>query len=128
MSTMISTAMRSTTIAASPDNSGPEASTPDIYGLRNRAPIVTDVNDFTSPARSAHGRAGGRPGGPTAPVVMTYRVAVGAAPGWRIVTTALVTALAIWALVRIAGRVYSGALLRFGGRTPLRDLLRPGGT
>jgi ABC-2 type transport system permease protein len=61
---------------------------------------------------------------PTAPIVMTYRVAVHAAPGWQIITTALVTALAIWALMRTAGRIYSGALLRFGGRIPLRDLLR----
>jgi ABC-2 type transport system permease protein len=63
---------------------------------------------------------------PTAPIVMTYRVAVHAAPGWQIITAALVTALAIWALMRIAGRIYSGALLRFGGRIPLRDLLRSG--
>jgi len=61
---------------------------------------------------------------PTAPIVMTYRVAVHAAPGWQIITTALVMALAIWALMRAAGRIYSGALLRFGGRIPLRDLLR----
>jgi ABC-2 type transport system permease protein len=61
---------------------------------------------------------------PTAPIVMTYRVAVHAAPGWQIITAALVTALAIWAIMRIAGRIYSGALLRFGGRIPLRDLLR----
>jgi ABC-2 type transport system permease protein len=60
---------------------------------------------------------------PTAPVVMTYRVAVHAAAGWQIVTAAVVTALAIWALMRAAGRIYSGALLRFGGRIPLRDLL-----
>jgi len=65
---------------------------------------------------------------PTAPIVMTYRVAVHAAPGWQIITTALVTALAIWALMRAAGRIYSGALLRFGGRIPLRDLLRPSTT
>jgi hypothetical protein len=31
-------------------------------------------------------------------------------------------AVAIWALIRIAGRLYSGALLRFGRRIPLRDL------
>ena len=61
---------------------------------------------------------------PTAPIVMTYRVAVHAAPGWQIITAAAVTALAIWALLRTAGRIYNGALLRFGGRIPLRDLLR----
>jgi ABC-2 type transport system permease protein len=61
---------------------------------------------------------------PTAPIVMTYRVAVHAAPGWQIITAAVVTALAIWALMRTAGRIYRGALLRFGGRIPLRDLIR----
>ena len=65
---------------------------------------------------------------PTAPIVMTYRVAVHAAPGWQIITAAAVTALATWALMRAAGRIYSGALLRFGGRVPLRDLLRSGTT
>ena len=65
---------------------------------------------------------------PTAPIVMTYRVAVHAAPRWQIITAAVVTALAIWVLMRTAGRIYSGALLRFGGRVPLRDLLRSGTT
>ena len=41
---------------------------------------------------------------------------------------AVVTALAIWVLMRTAGRIYSGALLRFGGRIPLRDLLRSSAT
>jgi ABC-2 type transport system permease protein len=59
---------------------------------------------------------------PTAPIVMTYRVAVHAAPGWQIVSTALVVALALWALLRLAGRLYAGALLRFGSRVKLRDL------
>lgn len=61
---------------------------------------------------------------PTAPVVMTYRIAVHAVPGWQLVTSALVVVLAMGGLIRLAGRVYSGALLRFGGRIPLRDLLR----
>lgn len=65
---------------------------------------------------------------PTAPVVMIYRVATRAAPGWQLLTTALITALAIWALTRVAGRIYSRALLRFGKRVPLRDLLRAGRT
>ena len=65
---------------------------------------------------------------PTAPILMTYRVAVHAAPAWQIITAAVVMALAIWALMRIAGRIYNGALLRFGGRVPLRDLLRSGTT
>lgn len=62
---------------------------------------------------------------PTAPVVMTYRVAVHAVPGWQMLTSAAVMLLAMWGLLRLAGRVYSGALLRFGGRVPLRELVRP---
>jgi hypothetical protein len=31
--------------------------------------------------------------------------------------------IAMWGLIRLAGRIYSGALLRFGGRVPLRDLV-----
>jgi ABC-2 type transport system permease protein len=61
---------------------------------------------------------------PTAPIVMTYRVGVHAASAWQIGTTALVMILVIWALIRIAGRIYSGALLRYGSRVPLRDLVR----
>jgi ABC-2 type transport system permease protein len=61
---------------------------------------------------------------PTAPVVMTYRVAVHAVPGWQMLTAATCMVLAMWGLIRLAGRIYSGALLRFGGRVPLRDLVR----
>jgi hypothetical protein len=32
--------------------------------------------------------------------------------------------LVTWVLVRIAGRIYTGALLRVGGRVPLRDVWR----
>ena len=60
----------------------------------------------------------------TAPMVMTYRLALGAVPTWQIISSALLMVLVIWALVRIAGRVYSGALLRVGRRVPLRDVWR----
>jgi ABC-2 type transport system permease protein len=60
----------------------------------------------------------------TAPMVLTYRLALGAVPTWQIISSALLMVLVIWALVRIAGRVYSGALLRVGGRVPLRDVWR----
>jgi ABC-2 type transport system permease protein len=62
---------------------------------------------------------------PSAPVVMTYRVAVHAVPEWQLLTSAALMVLAMWGLIRLAGRVYSGALLRFGGRIPLRDLVSP---
>jgi ABC-2 type transport system permease protein len=57
-------------------------------------------------------------------MVMTYRLVLSAVPTWQIISSALLTVLVIWALVRIAGRVYSGALLRLGGRVPLRDVWR----
>jgi ABC-2 type transport system permease protein len=59
---------------------------------------------------------------PTAPMVMTYRIALSAVPTWQVATSAVFMTLVIWALVRIAGRIYSGALLRFGSRISLRDL------
>lgn len=61
---------------------------------------------------------------PTAPVVMTYRVAVNAVPTWQLLTSAAVMVLAMWGSIRLAGRIYSGALLRFGARVPLRELVR----
>jgi ABC-2 type transport system permease protein len=61
---------------------------------------------------------------PTAPMVMTYRVALNAAPLWQIITAALLMALVTWALIRLAGRIYSSALLHVGNRIPLRDLVR----
>jgi ABC-2 type transport system permease protein len=61
---------------------------------------------------------------PSAPVVMTYRLAVHAVPGWQMMTAAICMVIAMWVLIRLAGRIYSGALLRFGGRVPLRDLVR----
>jgi ABC-2 type transport system permease protein len=65
---------------------------------------------------------------PTAPVVMTYRVAVDAVPNLQLLTSAALMMLVMWGLIRLAGRVYSGALLRFGGRIPLRELVRSSST
>jgi len=61
---------------------------------------------------------------PAAPMVMTVRIALGAAPAWQVVASVLVTLAATAGIVRIAGRVYSGALLRTGGRVPIRQLWR----
>jgi len=60
---------------------------------------------------------------PTAPVVMTYRVAVHAVPAWQVITSAVVMIFAMWELIRLAGRIYSGGLLRFGPRVRLRELI-----
>jgi ABC-2 type transport system permease protein len=61
---------------------------------------------------------------PTAPMVMTVRMAHGGVPWWEIALAAALTLATIWALVRLAGRVYTGAVLRIGPRVRLRDALR----
>ena len=53
---------------------------------------------------------------------MTYRVALHAVPSWQMLTSAAFMVFAMWGLIRLAGQIYSGALLRFGGRVPLRDI------
>jgi len=57
---------------------------------------------------------------------MTYRVAMHAVPGVQLLTSAALMVVAMWGLIHLAGRVYSGALLRYGSRIPLRELVRPG--
>jgi ABC-2 type transport system permease protein len=54
----------------------------------------------------------------TAPFVMPVRIAVSDVATWEV---ALAVAIML-ALVRLAGAVYSGALLRTGGRPSLRDV------
>ena len=62
---------------------------------------------------------------PTAPCVMTYRVAVDAVPNLQLLTSAALMMLVMWGLIRLAGRQSIPlALLRFGGRIPLRELVR----
>ncbi|MCW2581893.1 MAG: ABC-type Na+ efflux pump, permease component [Klenkia sp.] len=57
------------------------------------------------------------------PLVMPVRMAAGEAAGWEIATAVLVDLAAIAVVVRIGGRVYSGALLRTSGKTKLREAL-----
>jgi ABC-2 type transport system permease protein len=57
---------------------------------------------------------------PTAPFVMPLRITLVAVPTWQIVASALLTAGTVWLLVVLAGRIYTGALLRTGTRVPLR--------
>jgi ABC-2 type transport system permease protein len=58
---------------------------------------------------------------PTAPLVMPVRVAAGAASGWEIVVSVLLTLAAIAVLVPLSARLYSGAVLRTGARVKLRS-------
>jgi ABC-2 type transport system permease protein len=55
---------------------------------------------------------------------MIVRVAHGGVPCWEIaLSIALITA-AIYGLIRLAGRVYAGAVLRTGPRLRLREAWR----
>jgi ABC-2 type transport system permease protein len=58
----------------------------------------------------------------TAPFVVPVRIAVGDVAAWEIVLAAAVVLTTTYALVRLAGAVYSGALLRTGARPHVRDV------
>lgn len=60
----------------------------------------------------------------TAPFVVPVRVALDAIPGWQFAASVAISVLSILVFVRIAGRIYAGALLRFGGRTKFREAWR----
>ncbi|MEU2350518.1 ABC transporter permease [Modestobacter sp. NPDC049651] len=57
------------------------------------------------------------------PMVMPVRQSAGEAEWWEVGIAALLMLAAITAVIRIGGRVYSGALLRTGGRVKLREAL-----
>jgi ABC-2 type transport system permease protein len=61
---------------------------------------------------------------PTAPFMLPVRVGAGEAAAWEIVAGVLLTLVAIAALVAVAGRLYAGSVLRFGGRVSLGDAWR----
>jgi ABC-2 type transport system permease protein len=61
------------------------------------------------------------------PLVMPVRQAGGAAAWWEVGVAVVLMLVAIAVIVRIGGRVYSGALLRTGGKVKLRDALRAEG-
>ncbi len=63
---------------------------------------------------------------PTAPFVMPLRLTLVSVPTWQVLASALLTAVTVWLLVLLAGRIYSGALLRTGTRVPLRVAWRGG--
>lgn len=60
----------------------------------------------------------------TAPFAMPARIALGVADWWEPVVAAGVTAVATAALVVVAGRIYTGAILRTRGTVKLRDAWR----
>ncbi|WHT20044.1 ABC transporter permease [Crossiella sp. CA-258035] len=60
---------------------------------------------------------------PFAPIIMPARIAMGVAPAWEIVVSVVLTVAGMFAFIRLAGRIYSNAVLRTGGRVKLRDAL-----
>jgi ABC-2 type transport system permease protein len=60
----------------------------------------------------------------TAPFVVPVRAALDAIPAWQYLLAVVLTAGTVVGLTFVAGRIYAGALLRFGGRTKLREAWR----
>lgn len=62
----------------------------------------------------------------TAPMAMPLRMTLTYVPTWQVLTSVLLTVATVWLLVRFAGRVYTGAVLRTGTKIPLRAAWRGG--
>lgn len=60
----------------------------------------------------------------TAPFVVPVRAALGAIATWEYVLTVLITLGTIVTMVFIAGRIYAGGLLQFGGKVKVREAWR----
>jgi len=58
------------------------------------------------------------------PLVMPVRQAAGAAEWWEVAVSVVLMLVSIAVIVRVGGRIYSGALLRTGGKVKLREALR----
>lgn len=60
----------------------------------------------------------------SAPFVAPVRYALGVLPVWQLITSLAITIGFTWGMVRVAGRIYQGAILRLGGKVPLRQAWR----
>ncbi len=60
----------------------------------------------------------------TAPFVVPVRVALNAIPVWQFVVALVAAVGSIGLLIRVAGRIYAGSLLRYGGKVKLREAWR----
>jgi ABC-2 type transport system permease protein len=61
---------------------------------------------------------------PTAPMVMIVRIAHGSVPWWQVVLSVALMGVTIYGMVQLAGRIYAGAVLRFGRRLRLKEAWR----
>jgi ABC-2 type transport system permease protein len=60
----------------------------------------------------------------TAPMTMPIRMATGDAAGWEVMLSLVLMVTSTWLLIRLAGRIYAGGLLRVGSRVKLREAWR----
>lgn len=60
----------------------------------------------------------------TAPFVVPVRAALGAIPAWHYIAALLICLATIVVLTMVAGRIYAGGLLRYGGRVGVREAWR----
>jgi ABC-2 type transport system permease protein len=60
----------------------------------------------------------------TAPFVVPVRTALQAIPLWQYLAAVVISAIALAVFTVIAGRIYSGGLLRYGGRVRVREAWR----
>jgi ABC-2 type transport system permease protein len=60
----------------------------------------------------------------TAPMAVPMRAATGELPVWEGVTAVVLMLLAIYGMIRLAGRMYTGAVLRTGAKMRIREALR----
>jgi ABC-2 type transport system permease protein len=60
----------------------------------------------------------------SAPYVAPIRLAIGDIGAWEMALAVLITAVTIALMVRLAGRVYAGGLLRYGGRVKWSEAFR----
>lgn len=61
---------------------------------------------------------------PFAPLVLPVRMALGLAPWWHVAIGAVGVIIATLVMIRFAGRIYEGSLLRLGAKVKLRDAWR----
>lgn len=60
----------------------------------------------------------------TAPMAVPMRAATGELPFWEGATAVALMLIAIYGMIRFAGRMYTGAVLRTGAKVRIRDALR----
>ncbi|WP_195210439.1 ABC transporter permease [Actinomarinicola tropica] len=61
---------------------------------------------------------------PVAPMAMPARITQGEAAPWEVALSIVLMLLAIWGMVRLAGRIYESSLLRSGARIKLLAAIR----